>query len=214
MTEEEHIPNSSVSRERNREKSQGEMASGEDEESRRADAEGAADESLTHQLLEQTQQELKETKDHYLRALADLSNLRKRTAQERREAWERGALSILEELLPILDNFERALAAIAQENDSHSSQTNLDSLREGIFLIYNQLRETLQKRGVEPIEALGQQFDPYFHEAAGRIPTEEVEEGSVVREIQRGYRLGNRLLRPSRVIVAARPSEEGLTTEG
>ncbi len=165
-------------------------------------------ESLTRQLLGQTRQELEETKNRYLRALADLSNLRKKMAQERQEAWERGAVSIVEELLPILDNFERALAALEQANNTPTSPNSLDSFRDGVVLIYNQLRETLQKRGVEPIEALGQPFDPYFHEASGRLPTNAMEEGSVVEELQRGYRLGGRIIRPSRVLVAAKPAEE------
>jgi molecular chaperone GrpE len=162
---------------------------------------GSTRESLTRQLLKQTQQELEETKDRYLRTLADLQNLKKKMSQENREAWERGALSIVEELLPILDNFERAMEALQQGDDD-----DLDSLREGVALIYNQLRETLERRGVKPIKALGQQFDPFWHEAASQVPTDEAEEGSVVGEIRKGYRMGDRVVRPSRVAVATRPN--------
>ncbi len=160
-------------------------------------------ESLTRQLLEQTQEELAETKDRYLRALADLQNLKRKMSQDRQEAWERGAISIVEEILPILDNFERALKALSEGN-------NLDSLREGVTLIFSQLRETLERRGLEPIEALGQKFDPFWHEAAGQVPTDEAEEGSVVGEIRRGYRMGDRVVRPSRVAVATKPEQNEL----
>jgi molecular chaperone GrpE len=159
---------------------------------------GEVEESLTQQLLEQTQHELAETKDRYMRALADLANLKKRMAQENRDARSIGAISIVEELLPTLDNFERALKAL----DEGAAQ---NPLRDGVILIYNQLLEALKRKGLRPIEALGQQFDPYFHEAAARVPTDEVEEGSVVNEILRGYMLGDRVVRPSRVAVAARP---------
>ena len=154
-----------------------------------------------NEVLEQLdliQKELAEVKDRYLRALADLANLKKRMTQDRTEAYERGMISVIEELLPVLDNFERAMAALETERD-------VDSLHEGVKLIYNQLKSTLQHRGIEPIEALGKQFDPFWHEAAGQIPSEEAEEGEVVHELQRGYKIGDRVVRPSRVAVATRP---------
>jgi molecular chaperone GrpE len=157
------------------------------------------------QLLEQAQQaqkELEAAKNQQLRALADLANLRKRISQERHESWENGAATMVTEILPILDNFERAIAALAQSQD-------IKAVKEGVIMIYNQLRATLQKSGVEPIAAIGKQFDPYFHEAAGKVVTTEAEEGSVVDEIQRGYMLKDRVLRPSKVIVAAEPEENG-----
>jgi molecular chaperone GrpE len=157
----------------------------------------------TRRLREQAQQaqkELEEAKDQQLRALADLANLRKRIAQERHDSWENGAATMVTEILPILDNFERAIAALSQAQD-------IKSVKEGVIMIYNQLRTTLQKSGVEPIAAIGKQFDPYFHEAAGKVISLEAEEGSVVNEVQRGYMLKDRVLRPSRVIVAAPPEE-------
>jgi len=169
-------------------------------ETKEANRQGESEESLTRQLLEQTQQELAETKDRYLRALADLANLKKRMAQENQEAWERGMISVIEGLLPILDNFERALAALEHAD-------SVASVRDGVTLIHNQLRAALESRGVQPIEALGQQFDPFWHEAAGKVPSAEAEEGSVVHEIRRGYRIGDRVVRPSRVTVAIRPEE-------
>jgi len=165
-----------------------------------AEQEATKPAGLTEQLLEQTRQELQETKDRYLRALADLANLKKRMAQENRDARRIGAISILEDILPIVDNFERALKALDETQD-------FASLRDGVALIYNQLKESLARKGLEPIKALGEPFDPRYHEAASRVPTEEVEEGCVVHEIQRGYMLGDRVVRPSRVAVAAAPDE-------
>ena len=155
------------------------------------------------QLVQQVQQELAEMKDRYLRALADLANLKKKMAHERQEARERGVASVIEELLPILDNFERAQEAMNKESNGNGVQ----ALKEGVELIYNQLRANLKKRGVETIKALGEQFDPYYHEAAGQVPTDEVEEGRVVNELQRGYRIGTHVIRPSRVMVAMKPGE-------
>ena len=166
---------------------------------------GEQEASLTRQLLQQTQQELTETKERYLRTLADLANLKKRMTQENKEAWQRSAVTVVQELLPILDNFERALAAIEETTD-------FATLREGVELIYNQLQMSLQRLGVEPIAALGQQFDPFWHEAAGQVPTDEYEEGSVVNEIQRGYRIGDRVVRPSRVAVASPAGNAALET--
>jgi molecular chaperone GrpE len=156
---------------------------------------------LTVRLLQQTQHELAELKDRYLRALADMANMKKKMVQERRHEHERGIVTVIEDLLPILDNLERAEDAIQQKG-------NLDSLREGIFLIYNQLRSGLKKRGVEPIKAVGEQFDPFYHEAAGHVATNDVPENEVVQELQRGYRMGDKVLRASKVLVATQKTEE------
>jgi molecular chaperone GrpE len=160
------------------------------------------EESLQYQLLRQTQQELAEMKDRYLRALADMANMKKRLAQERQEARERGMVSVIVELLPVLDNFERAFSALQQAND-------LEALLEGIKLIHYQFQEALKRKGLEPIEALGKEFDPYYHEAAGQVPSNGASEDEIVEEILRGYRIGDRIIRPSRVIVAKKQNGNG-----
>jgi len=159
---------------------------------------------LAHELLEQTQQELTEIKDRYLRALADLANLKKRMAQDRHEARQQGEADVIQDLLPILDNLERAEQAMKKSEDN----TDVESLKAGIDLIYNQLRANLKKRGVEPIKAVGEKFDPFYHEAVGRFPTDEVPEGQIVHETQRGYYIGKQVLRASKVMVAMAPEEE------
>jgi molecular chaperone GrpE len=177
------------------------MANNSDFEKNEAQA-GNEENGEVRRLTQQAQKELEDAKNQQLRALADLANLRKRIARERHESWENGAAAMVTEILPILDNFERAIAALSQAQD-------IKAVKEGVIMIYNQLRATLQKSGVEPIAAMGKQFDPYFHEAAGKVVTAEAEEGSVVDEVQRGYMLKDRVLRPSKVIVAAEPEENG-----
>jgi molecular chaperone GrpE len=140
--------------------------------------------------------------DKYLRALADLDNLRKRTRQEVREARIEGMASVLAELLTVVDNFERALEAVGTAR-AHSKTAR--TLYDGIKLIHRQLLDLLNKHGVAPIEAIGVPFDPAYHDAAARIATTEAPEGTVVTELQKGYLMGHRVLRPSRVGVAGPP---------
>ena len=135
--------------------------------------------------------------DRLLRTAAEFDNYRKRMDKERRELSEYAAADILTEMLPILDNFERALAAPAAADAS--------SLRKGVELIHKQMLDLLRKRGVKPIEALGADFDPNIHEAVVQEPSDAHREGEVMQELQRGFRLGVRLLRPAMVKVAKRP---------
>ena len=151
--------------------------------------------------LEQRDAQLRELNDRYLRALADFDNFRKRARQEMEEARRNAAASVIEEVLPVLDNFERALQA-AEESQQ------LDKLLEGVRMIRRQMQDILERRGVAPIEALGQPFDPNYHEAVARIETADHPEGTVVHEVEKGYKLGDRVLRPTKVAVAAAPEQE------
>jgi molecular chaperone GrpE len=135
--------------------------------------------------------------DRLLRTAAEFDNYRKRMEKERRELSEYAAADILTEMLPILDNFERALAA--------PPTTDVSSLRKGVELIHKQMLDLLRKRGVKPIDALGADFDPNIHEAVVHEPSDAHREGEVMQELQRGFRLGDRLLRPAMVKVAKRP---------
>jgi molecular chaperone GrpE len=152
-------------------------------------------EQLKEQLQEQ-QRIAAEAQDNFLRARADIDNYRRRARQEMDDVRRYGVEQIITSLLPVLDNFERALGA-AQTSE------NSDALKEGISLIYRQLQEVLTKAGVEPIQAAGQPFDPQLHEAimqveapAGTAPN------TVVEELRTGYRLGDRVIRASLVKVA------------
>jgi molecular chaperone GrpE len=145
------------------------------------------------------QAELKKQRDDYydrlLRKTAEFDNYRKRTERERLQLSEAAAADLIEELLPLVDDMERALKA-----DTGSDAA--DGVRRGVELIYKRLIDTLRKRGVKPIEALGQDFDPHFHQAVAHEPAEGRRDGEVIEEFRRGYLLGDRLLRPAMVKVA------------
>ena len=136
-----------------------------------------------------------EFKDLLLRKSAEFENYRKRTDRERASFIETAAAGILEELLPLLDDLERALKADAGPEGS-------DAYRRGVELIHRQLTDLLRKRGVTPIEAVGVDFDPNYHQAVTHEPVKGHRDGEIVEEFRRGYMLGDRLLRPSMVKVA------------
>jgi len=143
---------------------------------------------------EALQREKDALQDRLLRTAAEFDNYRKRMDRERRDLAEYAAADILKDLLPILDNFERALQAPAAPDT--------DAFRKGIELIHKQMLDLLKKRGVKPIVALGTDFDPNFHQAVIHEPSSTHREGEVMEELQRGFLLGERLLRPAMVKVA------------
>ena len=144
--------------------------------------------------LQAAQQERDALRDRLLRTAAEFDNFRKRVDRERRELAEFAASDILSELLPIVDNFERALQAPAP--------AEAEGFRTGIEMIHRQMLDLLRKRGVKPIEALGTDFDPNFHQAVIHEASPDHRDGEVMAELQRGYMLGDRLLRPAMVKVA------------
>ena len=135
-----------------------------------------------------------EYKDLLLRKTAEFENYRKRTERERATLSEIAAAGVLEELLPLVDDLERALMAEPGEGT--------EAYRRGVELIHRQLLEILRKRGVKPIEAVGADFDPHYHQAVMHEPAEGRRDGEIIEEFRRGYMLGERLLRPSMVKVA------------
>ena len=145
--------------------------------------------------LAQLQQQRDEMHDRLLRKTAEFDNYRKRTDRERQQLAEAAAADLIKDLLPLVDDLERALKA-----DPAGEAT--DAVRRGVELIHKQLLETLRKRGVAPIDALGVDFDPHFHMAVSYEPSEGRRDGEVIEEFTRGYMLGDRLLRPSMVKVA------------
>lgn len=142
--------------------------------------------------LEELRRERDAVQDRLLRTAAEFDNYRKRMDRERRDLAEYTAGEVMKDLLPIIDNLERALHAAEQD----------DPLRKGVELIHKQMLEMLRKRGVTPIEALGADFDPNFHQAVIHEESAQHREGEVMEELQRGYVVGDRLLRPSMVKVA------------
>jgi molecular chaperone GrpE len=143
--------------------------------------------------------ELQRQRDEYynllLRKTAEFDNYRKRTDRERQSASETAAAGLLTELLPLVDDLERALKA-------DPGAEAVEAYRRGVELIHRQLLETLRKRGVQPIDALGADFDPNYHQAVAYEPEPGRREGEVTEEFSRGYVLGDRLLRPAMVKVA------------
>ena len=144
--------------------------------------------------LAELQRERDDLKDRWLRTSAEFDNYRKRIDRERREQAEAAASSLLSEILPVVDNLERALQA--------PSGPEAAGYRAGVELIHRQLMDMLRKRGVTPIEALGVDFDPRFHQAVSQESSDTHRDGEVMEELQRGYMLGDRLLRPAMVKVA------------
>src|SRR5882672_5557228 len=139
-----------------------------------------------------------EHRDRYLRAAAEFDNARKRAAREREDYTRYANESLLRELLPVLDNFDRALQAARGE-------TGAETVTAGVELIQRELLRVLEKFGVTPFDSVGQPFDPERHEAIARVPAAGQREGTVVNETARGYMLNGRVLRPAMVTVATLP---------
>ena len=146
--------------------------------------------------MDEARAEIGDLSERLLRLQADFENFRKRAQREKDEARQFANQSLIEKQLPILDNFEMALAA-AKDADP--------ALRDGVQMIYDQLLGILRDSGVETIDATGEDFDPNLHEAISQQESTEAEPGTVVEQVQRGYRLNERLVRPARVVVAKAP---------
>jgi len=149
--------------------------------------------------LSELQQEKDELQDRLLRTAAEFDNYRKRTDKERRELSRVVAADVVREILPVLDDLERALAATpggGQGNDAVSA------LHKGVELVHRQLLDVLRKRGVEPFDVVGDDFDPEWHEAVANEPLDGHRDGEITAELRRGYKIGDRLLRPAMVRVA------------
>jgi molecular chaperone GrpE len=138
--------------------------------------------------------------DQLLRVTADLENYRKRAARERQEAIKYANESLLEKIIPVLDNFEMALSA------ANAANTSVQSLQEGVNMIHQQLKAAMSAAGLEEIEANGKAFDPNLHEALSQQESVDVPEGQVVQQVRKGYKLRDRLLRPASVVVAKKPA--------
>ena len=143
---------------------------------------------------EAMQAKIDELEDRVKRQMAEFENFRKRTDKEKAMMFETGAKSVIEKILPVVDNFERGLATIP-EDDENSAFAN------GMKMIYKQMMDELDKLGVKPIEAVGQEFDPNFHNAVMQVESEEYESGVVVQELLKGYMYHESVVRHSMVAV-------------
>lgn len=162
--------------------------------------EQAAELSLEAQLAAK-EKEARDNWERFLRERADLENYRKRVNREKEELLNYGTKSLIEEILPVLDNLERALL--------HASEDGLPALVEGVRMTHTMLLTALKKFGVSVVEADGAPFDPAFHQAMTQVPTDSHAPNTVVQEFQKGYLLKDRLLRPAMVSVATAPKNGG-----
>ena len=140
-------------------------------------------------------EKIEELTDRLTRQMAEFVNFRKRTEKEKSQMYEIGAKDIIEKILPVVDNFERGIAAVPEEEKSNP-------FAEGMEKIYKQLMTTLEEIGVKPIEAVGQEFDPDFHNAVMHVEDEEVGENIITEEFQKGYLYRDSVVRHSMVKVA------------
>jgi len=157
----------------------------------------AGEEQVEHDL-----DELLSQRDEYLdlakRTKADFENYRKRMGADVLAATGRGKAEVLRDVLPVLDDLERAIQAAGLDPEGDSE----DGLAHGVLLVFRSLRESLGRHGIEAVDPTGERFDPNSHEALSAQPAEGVEPGVVVETMQKGYRLGEQLIRPARVVVA------------
>jgi molecular chaperone GrpE len=150
-------------------------------------------EAAAAQELEAAKTQVAELQDRLLRAAADFENYRRRVQREKEDLAVFANQKLILNLLPVLDNLERALASAPASDD--------DKLRQGVELTARSFRDALAKEGLTPIEAVGQPFDPNFHEAVMTVDSDEHADDTVVAEFQKGYKLGERVIRPSMVQV-------------
>jgi len=154
-----------------------------------------ADMQNQEELLSQLQGDLERFRDLALRTQADFENFRKRAAREKDDAIKYANASVLERLIPILDNFELGLNAARTSSDASGILTGMD-------MVARQLNDFLSQHGVEPINAEGQKFDPNLHEAVAQEASATVPEGTIIRQLRKGFKLRDRLLRPATVMVS------------
>lgn len=140
-------------------------------------------------------EKIADLEDRVKRQMAEFENFRKRTDKEKSQMYDMGAKNVIEKILPVIDNFERGLESIPEGSDK--------AFVDGMQMIYKQLSGELEKLGVKPIEAVGQPFDPNFHNAVMQTESEEYESGTVAQELQKGYMYHDTLVRPSMVSVVS-----------
>jgi molecular chaperone GrpE len=168
-------------------------------------SEGLTLENLTPEQLEDLKSRAAKADENWerlLRTTADTDNFKKRAAREKEEAVKFANESLIKKLVPVVDNFDMALAATNQAGDANAAQ----SLQTGVAMIQQQLKSLLTEAGLQEIDAAGKPFDPNWHEAVSEQETAEVPEGRVLQQLRKGYKLRDRLIRPATVIVAKKPA--------
>ena len=169
-----------------------EEAASEIAESKNEETQEPQDEAAAQ--IEKLTAELKEKEDRVLRLQADFENFRRRTSKEKEELSAVVTQGMLKDMLPLLDNFERAMAAVAKDGEA---------FQKSVEMIFTQFTEILKKNGLEHIEVEGQKFDPNFHQAVMRVQNADMEDDDIAQELQKGYMVKGRVIRPSMVQVVA-----------
>ncbi|WP_336780532.1 nucleotide exchange factor GrpE [Paenibacillus illinoisensis] len=165
--------------------------------------EAGAAEAQAEEIADQGQDELarlkaeaEETQQRFVRAQADFDNFRRRTQKEKEELAKYASMKLVTELVPVIDNFERAMATVPEGTES-------ESFSKGIQMIFRQLETVLNNEGLTAMDTVGQPFNPEFHQAIMQVESDEYEEGTVVEEVQKGYMLKDKVLRPAMVKVSS-----------
>ena len=158
-------------------------------------AEAVEEEASAKAKKDKKDEKIEELTDRLVRQMAEFDNFRKRTEKEKQQMFGMGAADVIEKLLPVIDNFERGMAAMTEEEKA-------TAFAQGIEMVYKQLMTALEGMGVTPIEAAGKPFDPDFHNAVMQQPSDEFESGTVIQELQKGYMYKERVVRHSMVMVA------------
>lgn len=165
------------------------------EQAEAAEAAAPETEGATNAELDELRKAAEDSQQRLLRAQADFDNFRRRTRQEKEEFAKYASLKLIEQMLPVIDNFDRALVSSRETQD-------FEALTKGIEMVYRQLEQVMTQEGLTPIEAVGQPFNPEFHQAIMQVESDEHEEGIVVEEVQKGYMLKDKVIRPSMVKVS------------
>lgn len=159
-----------------------------------ADANMSDGEAEVQQQPDKMADDAAQWRDKYMRLSAEFDNFRKRTLKEKMELISSASEDVIKVLLPVVDDFERAICAAEKTSD-------LDAIRQGVVLISNKLHDTLKVKGLKEIEALGKELDTDFHEAIAKIPAEKKQKGKIVDVVQKGYKINDKVIRHCKVVV-------------
>lgn len=173
-----------------------EEADGEDAEEAAGEKDGGAKKGFFKKKKDKKDEQIEELTDQVKRQMAEFDNFRKRTEKEKAQMYDMGARSIVEKILPVIDNFERGLAGVPEEQKEDAFVVGMDK-------IYRQMLTELETIGVTPIEALGKEFDPEYHNAVMQVESEEFDSGVVAQELQKGYMYKDSVVRHSMVAVVS-----------